>query len=99
MEFLPSITVSPCIFLFIIWLGISASLLRQLTYSTTRFGVYETLKKQFPSDQPLPFYQKAFLAGLSGALGGLVGTPGDLINVRMQNDVKVGVVIISCNIS
>lgn len=69
--------------------GLSASLLRQLTYSTTRFGMYETLKKQFPSDQPLPFYQKAFLAGISGACGGLVGTPGDLVNVRMQNDVKL----------
>ncbi|GMT35749.1 hypothetical protein PFISCL1PPCAC_27046, partial [Pristionchus fissidentatus] len=69
--------------------GLSASLLRQLTYSTTRFGMYETLKKQFPSDQPLPFYQKAFLAGVSGALGGFVGTPGDLVNVRMQNDVKL----------
>ncbi|VDM54847.1 unnamed protein product [Angiostrongylus costaricensis] len=69
--------------------GLSASLLRQLTYSTTRFGMYETLKKQFPSDQPLPFYQKAFLAGVSGACGGFVGTPGDLVNVRMQNDVKL----------
>ncbi|KAK0410612.1 hypothetical protein QR680_005234 [Steinernema hermaphroditum] len=69
--------------------GLSASLLRQLTYSTTRFGMYETLKKQFPSDQPLPFYQKALLAGVSGACGGFVGTPGDLVNVRMQNDIKL----------
>lgn len=69
--------------------GLSASLLRQLTYSTTRIGMYETLKKQFPQDQALPFYQKAFLAGVAGACGGLVGTPGDLINVRMQNDVKL----------
>lgn len=37
----------------------------------------------------MPFYQKLLLAGLSGAAGGVVGTPGDLINVRMQNDVKV----------
>uniref|UniRef100_A0A7E4VFR8 Mitochondrial dicarboxylate carrier n=1 Tax=Panagrellus redivivus TaxID=6233 RepID=A0A7E4VFR8_PANRE len=71
--------------------GISASLLRQLTYSTTRFGIYETLKKQVPSDQTLPFYQKAALAGISGAAGGFVGTPGDLINVRMQNDIKLPV--------
>uniref|UniRef100_A0A914QXA2 Mitochondrial dicarboxylate carrier n=1 Tax=Panagrolaimus davidi TaxID=227884 RepID=A0A914QXA2_9BILA len=69
--------------------GLSASLLRQLTYSTTRFGIYGTLKKQFPEDQVLPFYQKAALAGLSGAFGGFVGTPGDLVNVRMQNDIKL----------
>uniref|UniRef100_A0A914BXP9 Mitochondrial dicarboxylate carrier n=1 Tax=Acrobeloides nanus TaxID=290746 RepID=A0A914BXP9_9BILA len=69
--------------------GLSASLLRQLTYSTTRFGIYETLKKQLPSDKSVPFYQKVFLAGFSGACGGFVGTPGDLVNVRMQNDIKL----------
>ena len=70
--------------------GISASLLRQLTYSTTRFGMYETLKKQFPGDtKSIPFYQKALIAGLSGACGGWVGTPGDMVNVRMQNDMKL----------
>lgn len=37
----------------------------------------------------IPFYQKALIAGMSGAVGGLVGTPGDMINVRMQNDIKV----------
>lgn len=72
--------------------GISASLLRQLTYSTTRFGMYETLKKQFPGDtKSIPFYQKALLAGVSGACGGWVGTPGDMVNVRMQNDMKLPV--------
>lgn len=38
---------------------------------------------------PIPFYQKVLLAGTSGALGGLVGTPGDMVNVRMQNDMKL----------
>lgn len=37
----------------------------------------------------IPFYQKALIAGMSGAVGGFVGTPGDLVNVRMQNDVKL----------
>uniref|UniRef100_A0A0N5ASX4 Mitochondrial dicarboxylate carrier n=1 Tax=Syphacia muris TaxID=451379 RepID=A0A0N5ASX4_9BILA len=70
--------------------GISASLLRQLTYSTTRFGMYETLKKQCPGDtKSIPFYQKALIAGFSGACGGWVGTPGDMVNVRMQNDMKL----------
>ncbi|PIO57964.1 hypothetical protein TELCIR_20613, partial [Teladorsagia circumcincta] len=68
--------------------GLSAFLLRQLTYSTTRFGMYETLKEQFPSDHPLPFYQEAFPAGISGACGGFVGTLGDLVNLRMQKNVK-----------
>uniref|UniRef100_A0A0R3RPW5 Mitochondrial dicarboxylate carrier n=1 Tax=Elaeophora elaphi TaxID=1147741 RepID=A0A0R3RPW5_9BILA len=70
--------------------GISASLLRQMTYSLTRFGIYEQCKKQFSGDSTtIPFYQKAAIAGISGACGGLIGTPGDMINVRMQNDVKL----------
>ncbi|CAH0397893.1 unnamed protein product [Chilo suppressalis] len=71
--------------------GISASLLRQLTYSTARFGIYEMAKQTFaPKDgSVMPFYMSAFLAGLGGFAGGFVGNPADLVNVRMQNDVKL----------
>lgn len=56
--------------------GISASLLRQLTYSTTRFGIYEMGKQTFGSD--LDFLGKVLLAGAAGACGGIVGTPADV---------------------
>ncbi|XP_064598941.1 mitochondrial dicarboxylate carrier-like [Liolophura sinensis] len=70
--------------------GLTASLLRQLTYSMTRFAIYETVKKHLTKDgQAFPFYQKVLLAGFAGATGGLVGTPADLVNVRMQNDIKL----------
>ena len=70
--------------------GLSASLLRQLTYSTTRFGAYEVGKQTFETPgHPLLFYEKLLLAGLSGAVGGVLGTPADMINVRMQNDIKL----------
>jgi dicarboxylate transporter 10 len=70
--------------------GISASLLRQGTYSMTRFALYETGKARISSDgAALSFYQMVLLAGASGFCGGVVGTPGDLVNVRMQNDMKL----------
>ncbi|KAJ6220883.1 hypothetical protein RDWZM_006695 [Blomia tropicalis] len=69
--------------------GLTASLLRQLTYSTTRFGIYEVAKQQLSSDGNVPFYQRVILAGISGAAGGVVGSPADMINVRMQNDIKL----------
>ncbi|KAK0078316.1 hypothetical protein PV325_002683 [Microctonus aethiopoides] len=70
--------------------GLSASLLRQGTYSTTRFGFYEVAKQTMETpDRPLPFYKKLLIAGSAGAIGGIFGTPGDLINVRMQNDIKL----------
>ncbi|KAK5091916.1 Mitochondrial dicarboxylate transporter [Exophiala xenobiotica] len=73
--------------------GLSASLLRQLTYSTVRFGVYEDLKVRFapeataenPKAKPstLNLIMQSSLAGL---LGGIAGNPGDVLNVRMQSD-------------
>lgn len=74
-----------------LYYGLSASLVRQLTYSTTRFAVYDVAKARMtPKDgSAVPFYKRAFMAGIGGLAGGIVGTPGDMVNVRMQNDVKL----------
>lgn len=82
---------------FALYNGISAAILRQATYSTTRFAIYEVLKnlaeKSLRKDSltkvEMPFYQKILIAGTSGFIGGVVGTPADLTNVRMQNDSKL----------
>lgn len=67
--------------------GLSASLLRQLTYSTMRFGVYEELKADLttPSSKP-SFPVLIAISSLSGFLGGIAGNPADVLNVRMQHD-------------
>ncbi|GAV09446.1 hypothetical protein RvY_18990-2 [Ramazzottius varieornatus] len=70
--------------------GISASLLRQLTYSTARFGIYEALRPK-DAGKNLSFAMKCLTAGAAGGFGGFVGAPADLINVRMQNDSKLPV--------
>uniref|UniRef100_A0A8D1Z9R5 Mitochondrial dicarboxylate carrier n=1 Tax=Sus scrofa TaxID=9823 RepID=A0A8D1Z9R5_PIG len=71
--------------------GLSASLCRQMTYSLTRFAIYETVRDQVAkgSQGPLPFYKKVLLGSISGCIGGFVGTPADMVNVRMQNDMKL----------
>ena len=70
--------------------GLSASLLRQLTYSTTRFAIYNVAKQTVaPNGEKIPFFQSLLMAAGAGACGGFVGTPGDMVNVRMQNDVKL----------
>ncbi|TIA07954.1 hypothetical protein D6C81_09273 [Aureobasidium pullulans] len=67
--------------------GISASLLRQLTYSTARFATYEKLKYMAENDGvKAPHTLLVGLAAISGLVGGLVGNPADILNVRMQND-------------
>lgn len=68
-------------------LQLSAALLRQLTYSTTRFGVYEKLKEVFHSDTSHPSFAALMaMASTSGFMGGVAGNPADILNVRMQND-------------
>lgn len=70
--------------------GLSASLCRQLTYSTTRFGIYEVAKQTVQSSGGEPsFVTKVTMAAMAGAAGGFVGTPADMVNVRMQNDIKL----------
>ncbi|WPH04217.1 Hypothetical protein R9X50_00710600 [Acrodontium crateriforme] len=70
--------------------GLSASLLRQITYSTTRFGVYEELKETFTSAKEKPSFAALIaMSSTSGFLGGIVGNPADILNVRMQNDASL----------
>ncbi|EEU42396.1 uncharacterized protein NECHADRAFT_79923 [Fusarium vanettenii 77-13-4] len=68
--------------------GLSAGLLRQLTYGSTRFAIYESIKEQSSKQGGGPAPMTILLPGafLSGACGALVGNPADLANVRMQND-------------
>ncbi|KAK4694693.1 hypothetical protein P7C71_g2937, partial [Lecanoromycetidae sp. Uapishka_2] len=71
--------------------ALSASLLRQLTYSTTRFGVYSELKETFTTAKSSPsFVSLIAMASTSGFLGGIAGNPADVLNVRMQHDMSLG---------
>lgn len=68
--------------------GLSASMLRQASYSTVRFGTYEKLKElaQGPDRKPPPVYVLLPLSMVAGLVGSIVGNPADVANVRMQND-------------
>lgn len=61
-----------------------------MTYSTTRFGVYEELKSRFASDTKQPGLPTLIgMACISGFLGGVAGNPADVLNVRMQSDMAL----------
>lgn len=67
--------------------GLSASLLRQMTYSTVRFGVYEELKQRYTTGDKKPSLPLLIaLSTFSGFLGGISGNAADVTNVRMQQD-------------
>ncbi|MCJ1456634.1 Mitochondrial dicarboxylate transporter [Mycoblastus sanguinarius] len=70
--------------------GLSASLLRQATYSTTRFGIYSELKEAFTTARSSPSLPSLIaIASTSGFLGGIAGNPADVVNVRMQHDASL----------
>ena len=78
--------------------GLSASLLRQLTYSTTRFALYEAIKGRLEvyaqgryaegkaKKAQVSFGALVLAASAAGMAGGFAGNAADVLNVRMQHD-------------
>lgn len=74
-----------------LWTGLSASILRQSTYSTARFGLYTILtqhlkKSQANPNNPLSTLTTIGAAALAGGLAGIIGNPAEVILVRMCAD-------------
>ncbi|KAL6523650.1 Mitochondrial uncoupling protein 5 [Orobanche gracilis] len=68
--------------------GISATVLRQTLYSTTRMGLYDVLKKKWtdPNTSNMPLTRKIVAGLIAGGVGASVGNPADVAMVRMQAD-------------
>ncbi|KAI1303395.1 Mitochondrial dicarboxylate transporter [Mortierella claussenii] len=77
--------------IFALYTGLSASLLRQGTYSTVRFGTYDLLKEKFaPKDgSKIPVTTMLLCGVIAGCVGGGFGNPADVVNIRMVNDGKL----------
>eukprot|EP00252_Welwitschia_mirabilis_P006722 TRINITY_DN17620_c0_g1_i1.p1 TRINITY_DN17620_c0_g1~~TRINITY_DN17620_c0_g1_i1.p1 ORF type:complete len:315 (+),score=9.52 TRINITY_DN17620_c0_g1_i1:832-1776(+) len=74
--------------------GVSATMLRQTLYSTTRMGLYEMLKEKWSdgaSKNSLPLAKKIVAGLTAGAIGAAVGNPADVAMVRMQADGRLPV--------
>lgn len=67
--------------------GLSAGLLRQATYTTTRLGIYTWLFEKFSTDgKPPNFAMKAALGMTAGGSAAFVGTPAEVALIRMTSD-------------
>lgn len=71
--------------------GLDSALVRQATYTTTRFGVYlnvsQYMQNHLPEGQKnISFGQKCIASLLAGGIGAFVGNPADLALIRMQTD-------------
>ncbi|XP_061372070.1 mitochondrial uncoupling protein 5-like [Gastrolobium bilobum] len=68
--------------------GVSATVLRQTLYSTTRMGLYDVLKQKWtdPERGTMPLARKIAAGLVAGGIGAAVGNPADVAMVRMQAD-------------
>ncbi|XP_011813767.1 PREDICTED: mitochondrial 2-oxoglutarate/malate carrier protein isoform X3 [Colobus angolensis palliatus] len=68
--------------------GLSAGLLRQATYTTTRLGIYTVLFERLTGADGTPpgFLLKAVIGMTAGATGAFVGTPAEVALIRMTAD-------------
>ncbi|KAF7140098.1 hypothetical protein RHSIM_Rhsim06G0073300 [Rhododendron simsii] len=73
--------------------GVSATVLRQTLYSTTRMGLYEVFKQKWsdPNSGTLPLGRKIAAGLIAGGIGAAVGNPADVAMVRMQADGRLPV--------
>ncbi|GJJ13925.1 hypothetical protein Clacol_008182 [Clathrus columnatus] len=76
-----------------LYVGLSASLLRQMTYSLVRLGSYDSIKNRITDGKQLSNHRKQpsntqllLAAGISGGFGGVAGNPADILLVRMTTD-------------
>lgn len=77
-----------------VYSGISAGLLRQATYTTTRLGTYTYLLDVYREnyDNAMPgFGGKIVLGILAGSVGAFVGTPAEVALIRMTGDGRLPV--------
>ena len=67
-----------------VYRGISASFLRESSYSTLRLGLYEPFKDLIGAKrEDAPMYLQAIAGLCSGLLGAAIANPCDVLKVRM----------------
>lgn len=72
--------------------GISGGAMREGTYSTVRFAVYHYLKDaavEQNGGERISTLHNISLGLVGGAIGGAMGNPADIVNIRMQADSRV----------
>jgi dicarboxylate transporter 10 len=61
-----------------LYIGLSASILRQMSYSLVRFGSYEEMKVRISQDGRPSAIRLLAAASIAGGLGGIAGNPAGM---------------------
>lgn len=63
-----------------LYTGLTASLMRQMSYSLVRLGSYEKMKEHLSRDGRPSALQLLAAASLAGGLGGIAGNPAGMLH-------------------
>ena len=61
-----------------LYTGLTASLMRQMSYSLVRLGTYEEMKARISKSGPPPTPTLILIAGIAGSFGGIAGNPAGI---------------------
>ena len=66
--------------------GLEAGIVRQIFYSTSRFGLFEVLRDEMAKYRPTDIWSRLSVGVVSGAMAALISCPAEVTLVRMSND-------------
>lgn len=66
--------------------GLSAGILRQVFYSTSRFGLFELFRDELAKYRTIDFASRLFTGVISGGIAALISCPAEVTLVRISND-------------
>ena len=73
-----------------LWLpGMLPSMMRELSYSSIRMGLYTPIKKIISGDdksKDIGLFKKILTGLLTGSIGSAIATPTDLVKIRFQKE-------------
>ena len=69
--------------------GLSAGILRQVFYSTSRFGLFELFRDELAKYRPTDMTSRMATGILSGGIAALISSPAEVTLVRISNDISL----------
>ena len=66
--------------------GLSAGIIRQIFYATSRFGLFEVMRDQLAKYRETDLFSRLFVGVLSGGIAAYISCPAEVSLVRMSND-------------
>jgi solute carrier family 25 oxoglutarate transporter 11 len=69
-----------------LYTGLSAGILRQTCYATSRFGLFEVFRDEMAKYRPTDIWSRLSTGMVSGGIAALISCPAEVTLVRISND-------------